>query len=214
VLFLLSTLCVLIWSLAIAFDIQTSTISNQKIQFGLISRRSRYRSGTRYNTRGVDSQGNVGNFNETEQLLVVPASTTESATIFSFVQTRGSAPFHWAEIINLVFVPGLLVMDKPDSPNAFALHLDTQQSIYGEQMLVNLVKARGREKIIKEAYEKRVEEYNSEEKHLNKLGYEFFDLHTECSNNKWERIGSLIERVEPYLLKNGLVPGGVQEICV
>lgn len=34
----------------------------------LISRRSKYRAGTRYETRGVDGNGNVANYIETEQV--------------------------------------------------------------------------------------------------------------------------------------------------
>lgn len=34
----------------------------------LISRRSKFRAGTRYETRGVDSNGNVANYIETEQV--------------------------------------------------------------------------------------------------------------------------------------------------
>jgi hypothetical protein len=34
----------------------------------LLSRRSKYRAGTRYETRGVDSTGQVANYVETEQV--------------------------------------------------------------------------------------------------------------------------------------------------
>jgi len=35
----------------------------------LISRRSTYRSGTRFNHRGADHEGNVANFVETENII-------------------------------------------------------------------------------------------------------------------------------------------------
>lgn len=39
--------------------------------FILITRKSRHRAGTRYFTRGVDENGNVANYNETEQILII-----------------------------------------------------------------------------------------------------------------------------------------------
>ncbi|EPY74703.1 phosphatidylinositide phosphatase SAC2 [Camelus ferus] len=63
----------------------------------LISRRSRHRAGMRYKRRGVDKNGNVANYVETEQLIHVHNHT------LSFIQTRGSVPVFWSQvIINLV----------------------------------------------------------------------------------------------------------------
>lgn len=47
----------------------------------LISRRSIYRNGRRFNTRGIDSEGHVANFVETEQIVA-----TDSGIVSSFVQ--------------------------------------------------------------------------------------------------------------------------------
>lgn len=41
-------------------------ISGKKLDFYLISRRSSKRAGTRYNSRGIDDDGNVSNYVETE----------------------------------------------------------------------------------------------------------------------------------------------------
>lgn len=46
----------------------------KKFQFYLISRRSFMMGGTRYNSRGIDSNGFVANFVETEQLLAIEDS--------------------------------------------------------------------------------------------------------------------------------------------
>ncbi len=59
------------------------------VEFALISRRSRFRAGTRYHTRGVDHLGNTSNFIETEQIVCV------DGTVASFVQIRyGYGLFH------------------------------------------------------------------------------------------------------------------------
>jgi len=45
--------------------------------------------GTRYNSRGVDNNGFVANYVETEQIFET------SNNIISFLQLRGSLPFYW-----------------------------------------------------------------------------------------------------------------------
>ncbi|KAL5636707.1 hypothetical protein ACGC1H_000616 [Rhizoctonia solani] len=58
---------------------------------GMISRLGWKRAGTRFNTRGVDDDGNVANFVETETLF----ATNE--TSWSYVQVRGSIPLFWEQ---------------------------------------------------------------------------------------------------------------------
>lgn len=92
------------------------------MHFALISRRSRFRAGTRYFRRGVDSEGHVANFNETEQLLFVetpnasiPLAGDEFASRLSFVQIRGSIPLCWAEVNTVRYKPDLQIMDTKDA---------------------------------------------------------------------------------------------------
>lgn len=75
----------------------------------MIARRSRFRAGTRYFSRGIDQHGNVSNFNETEQIIVAKSE------IYSHVQCRGSVPIFWSEINNLRYKPDLQIMDVPQS---------------------------------------------------------------------------------------------------
>jgi hypothetical protein len=63
---------------------------NENITLALISRLSCRRTGTRFNTRGIDDEGNVANFVETEALMY----TNDYA--FSSVQVRGSVPGEFA----------------------------------------------------------------------------------------------------------------------
>lgn len=49
-------------------------------------------SGMRYKRRGVDKNGNVANYVETEQLIHVHNHT------LSFIQTRGSVPIFWSQV--------------------------------------------------------------------------------------------------------------------
>lgn len=51
--------------------------------------------GTRYYSRGINDEGHVANFNETEQILII------NNFIFSFVSVRGSVPLFWQQDNNM-----------------------------------------------------------------------------------------------------------------
>jgi hypothetical protein len=61
------------------------------LDYTLITRRSWAKGGTRYNSRGIDHQGNVANFCETEQIFFI------AGQCFSHVQIRGSVPCYWKQ---------------------------------------------------------------------------------------------------------------------
>jgi hypothetical protein len=74
----------------------------KKVKLILVSRRRHKRAGTRFNARGIDDEGNVGNFVETEQVMFYNSNT------YSFVQLRGSVPIFWKQT-------GVMAAGKPDS---------------------------------------------------------------------------------------------------
>ena len=114
--------CQLVLNKCPAFDIRPAFVRGRHIQLCLISRRSRYRAGTRYFRRGIDHEGHVANFNETEQLVLVEDNQSSGQLNFndfsaklSFVQIRGSVPVFWAEINTLLYKPDLQVMDLQET---------------------------------------------------------------------------------------------------
>ena len=67
----------------------------------LISRRSRFRAGTRFTKRGADGTGHVANYAETEQVCLLrqqqqQMESPKTTWISSHVQTRGSIPLRWS----------------------------------------------------------------------------------------------------------------------
>ena len=156
--------------------ITSSKVKSTPLTFALITRRSRHRAGTRYFSRGIDENGNVANYNETEQIIILNDTTRGMAgfgcsgmgngkvgghtgaelQVFSFVQTRGSVPVYWAEVNNLQYVPKLQVRSVDASIGAAKKHFAQQIQIYGENYLVNLVNQKGREERVKRAYEQLV----------------------------------------------------------
>ena len=71
-------------------------IEEKDFKFVLISRRSYLMGGTRYNNRGIDNNGHVANYVETEQLMF------NKDKIYRFFQIRGSLPFYWEQVKGLL----------------------------------------------------------------------------------------------------------------
>lgn len=163
----------------------TNFKGTQGLDFALLTRRATSRAGTRYFRRGLDSEGHVANFNETEQIF-----TTSDNQLFSFLQTRGSVPVYWAEINTLKYKPNLVVSSQ-SSLDATTKHFEEQVGLYGENYLVNLVNQKGYELPVKESYENAVE--NLPSSFISKVKYIYFDFHHECRSMRWERVKILLD---------------------
>lgn len=165
-----------------------TTINQKPVTFGLITRRSRYRAGTRYFRRGINTDGYVANFNETEQLLIIHSETGEDS-IYSYLQIRGSVPVYWAEMNNLQYKPNLLL--GPSDYIATRQHFQRTSKKYGKQYLVNLVNQKGYERPVKLAYESAVTALNDPN-----IDYTYFDFHHECRKMRWDRVKLLISHLK------------------
>jgi hypothetical protein len=165
-------------------EIKNTSIKGTPLTFILMTRRSRLRAGTRYFSRGVDENGNVSNYNETEQAIILNdnasgglggfagnGSSQNGATggnagkevqVLSYVQTRGSVPVYWAEINTLKYTPKLQVRGVDSALGAAKKHFAEQIRLYGDNWLVNLVNQKGREKAVKDAYEEMVSQLVSQ----------------------------------------------------
>lgn len=130
-------------------EIRTVYASHRKAKACLISRISCVRAGTRFHIRGVDDDGHVSNFVETEQTIYVDDDVS------SFVQIRGSVPLFWEQ-------PGLQVGShhlkitrglEANAP-AFDRHMMLLKEQYGKQVIVNLLRSKGGEEVLSRAFKK------------------------------------------------------------
>ncbi|XP_030665758.1 synaptojanin-2 isoform X2 [Nomascus leucogenys] len=129
--------------------IRTVYASHKQAKACLISRVSCERSGARFHTRGVNDDGHVSNFVETEQTIYMDDGVS------SFVQIRGSVPLFWEQ-------PGLQVGShhlrlhrglEANAP-AFDRHMVLLKEQYGQQVVVNLLGSRGGEEVLNRAFKK------------------------------------------------------------
>uniref|UniRef100_A0A8C5KMJ8 Synaptojanin-2 n=1 Tax=Jaculus jaculus TaxID=51337 RepID=A0A8C5KMJ8_JACJA len=129
--------------------IRTVYASHKQAKACLISRISCERAGIRFHTRGVNDDGHVSNFVETEQTIYMDDGVS------SFVQIRGSVPLFWEQ-------PGLQVGShhlrlhrglEANAP-AFDRHMVLLKAQYGKQVVVNLLGSRGGEEVLNRAFKK------------------------------------------------------------
>jgi hypothetical protein len=156
-------------------EIKNTSIKGTALTFILITRRSRFKAGTRYFSRGIDENGNVSNFNETEQTIIINDNASggpggfgsnqngaagsnpgKETQVLAYVQTRGSVPVYWTEINTLKYTPKLQVRGVENAVPAAKKHFAEQIRLYGDNWLINLVNQKGREQRVKEAYEEMV----------------------------------------------------------
>lgn len=167
-------------------------LKGQAFKYILLSRRSCFRAGTRYYMRGIDTEGHVANFVETEQIIEF------SGIKCSFVQTRGSVPLHWSQFPDLSYKPRPVISASHNHLDGFQRHFATQVFHYGKQVLVNLLDQKGSELKLVDGYGQMVKNLNN-----NQIRYEPFDFHKECRKMQWHRLSVLTDRVAEDLKSFG-----------
>jgi hypothetical protein len=170
-------------------SIETTEIDGHEGTLGLISRRSCERTGTRYNCRGVDEEGNVANFVETEQLFVY------GGKMYSYVQIRGSVPVYWEQ----TGITAQLSLTQPQelSSVAFKHHINNMLHKFHHMTIINLLQdSKAHEKLLTSEMEAIFKEtrhnYNS------KLVYQYFDFHHNCRGAKYSSLLDLIKGLQEF----------------
>ncbi|CEG74594.1 hypothetical protein RMATCC62417_09775 [Rhizopus microsporus] len=165
-------------------QIEPCIIDGYNFEFILISRRSKERAGMRYQRRGINEDGQVANFVETEQIVIFKRD--EINHIASFVQTRGSIPLFWSQSPYSLHPVPVLERTEKENSSAFEKHFKTQEELYGRQIVVNLAEVTGREAVIGSEYRKHVEDLGDPN-----IKYVEFDFHKETRGMKFENISRL-----------------------
>jgi len=123
------------------FSLRTISDYDQEFNYLLIARKDNRRSGMRFLVRGSDNNGNVANFAETEEIVIVTDKKEQKyIDLLSYLQIRGSIPLIWKQTPNLQLNP--VIMPKDDYSlnfNVFRKHVNELITNYGKTVLVNLI---------------------------------------------------------------------------
>eukprot|EP00918_Siedleckia_nematoides_P094808 GHVU01208171.1.p1 GENE.GHVU01208171.1~~GHVU01208171.1.p1 ORF type:complete len:611 (+),score=98.23 GHVU01208171.1:457-2289(+) len=199
-------------------------------KLALISRVDGGKPGRRFLCRGANCHGDVANFVETEQVLLV--QTSDRVHLYSYVQSRGSIPVYWTQQPTLRWAPKIEVRSTKDgsSRTAAEKHFNRLQEHYGEVTVVNLIDKKGSQLALGSELSQLVRTFNEDLKvhpsHVQvpaastprkPLEYVWFDFHHECRNMKWENLSKLVERIHASLMRydychlvaaTATIPGG------
>lgn len=171
----------------------------------LISRRSVKRAGLRYLRRGIDDDGNVANYVETEQILS-PQSWDMSAKTFSLLQLRGSMPLFFSQTPYSFKPLPVLFGSEATNQAAFKCHFEKVTKRYGSVQCTSLVDKHATEASIGEAYERHAKLLDecggANGKHI---GFEWFDFHSACKGMKFENVSILLETLQSSLNSFGWI---------
>ena len=95
--------------------------------------------------------------------------------ITSFVQTRGSIPILWKQIVDMSYRPRLQIQSlNSDNLGPTKSHIEDQISTYGEQLFLNLISWRGFEGTLRLAFKETMDNVHPQK--LNFILYILFTL--------------------------------------
>lgn len=117
----------------------------------------------RFNVRGMNDDGHVANFVETEQAIYVDSN------VASFVQVRGLVPLFW-EQPGLQTGGGILRIRLSRGPAcshpAFERHFEWCLLHYGPMMCINLLGTRDQEMMLSNAFKEHLAQLSTVSKKL------------------------------------------------
>ena len=194
----------------------------------LISRRSRFRAGTRFTKRGADGTGAVANYVETEQVCWLHDHNTQHVhQVSSHVQTRGSIPLRWSSPTDIkTYRPRVRIGTDPlAQARAVQSHVVGEFARYGaigsstkypQLLFLNLIDkkqdqgrlGRSFDSVLQAVLEVLSNSTMSVDKERNMLPpgsveHVWFDFHAEVKHGNWARLGSLLNDVKPTLDEQG-----------
>ena len=160
-------------------------IDGATLYFTLISRRSQNHCGTRYNTRGINDDGHVANFCESEQIVIYKNN------ILSFSQLRGSVPVFFQQI-------GLraatdITRNRNLTIEAFSKHLAEMREDYPLIYFIDLLNQKKKgEALIIANFEKQIKFRKGNKT----FRYYYFDMQNQCPRDDYSKIDYLMQCVE------------------
>ena len=180
-------------------------IDDDKFSTLFITRRSRFRAGCRFTKRGIDSDGNVANFAETEQILLFP-----DGRVSSYVQIRGSIPIIWKSPVHMKYAPVVSIADnKMRNIELCEKHVvETLREYTGQHgktgiIFVNLIDGKKEQGRLGRVFKEVVEGVQAKI-HQQILKYVWFDFHAECKQKgKWNNLAKLVNQVDQAFRAQG-----------
>ncbi|EIE86666.1 hypothetical protein RO3G_11377 [Rhizopus delemar RA 99-880] len=174
--------------------VETIKLDHEKYELSVISKLSCQRAGTRFNSRGIDDNGHVANFVETETILY------SDRICYSYTQIRGSVPVFWEQQGMQLVQHKIQISRGPGATlPAVKRHFDDLTHRYGGVCNVNLLSQKegtvSGESMLSNAFNTAVNQLNCAEK----VRMVNFDLHAECRGGNYDNVAYLMSDIKDNL---------------
>lgn len=175
-------------------EIRTVYVGHRQGRAVIISRLSCERAGTRFNVRGVNDDGYVANFVETEQAIYMDSE------VVSYLQIRGSVPLFWEQPGVQVGSHKVKMSRGPESSvSAFDKHFMYIKERYGHQAIINLlgtslIGSKEGEAMLSQLFQS----HHQKSQHVD-VPHIVFDYHQECRGGNVKNLSKLKSKVDTYL---------------
>ena len=174
------------------------SVEDVKFTLLFVSRRSRYRQGCRFTKRGVDDQGHVANFAETEQILIF-----SDGRVSSYVEIRGSIPVKWCSPVHMRYAPEVFIDENTTQSADWAeKHVRELIEQYSDNngasniLCINLVDNKKEQGRLGTAFKEVVDVVRNKVTPT-PLSYVWFDFHHETAQKgKWNNLSKLVALVD------------------
>ncbi|KAI8640786.1 Endonuclease/exonuclease/phosphatase [Parasitella parasitica] len=174
--------------------VEVVDIDGEKFELSVISKLSCQRAGTRFNSRGIDDDGHVANFVETETVLY------SDRICYSYTQIRGSVPVFWEQQgMQLVQHKIQISRGAAATQPAVKRHFDELLERYNAVCSINLLAQRdtsGGETLLSNEFNTAVRQLGYDEKAVKMVN---FDLHAECRGGNYDNVAILMMDIDRYL---------------
>lgn len=179
-------------------------IRDWKVSMTIVSKQSWKRAGTRYNVRGINDEGYVANFVETEYIMY------SNEYCYSYTQVRGSVPIFWEQDASLINPKIQITRSVEATQHAFDTHFKHLVDRYGTIHVVNLLSDKPSEWELTKRYRRQLSVSKSV-----KLGNEVllteFDFHRETSQEGFLAARKLLPSIKSTMLDSGYFSFDVRE---
>ncbi|KAJ3019737.1 inositol polyphosphate 5-phosphatase [Thoreauomyces humboldtii] len=168
------------------------TIGGQPCRMALVSRLSCKRAGTRLLSRGVNDDGHVSNFVETEFLLYNKFFT------FSFIQIRGSVPVFWEQTGIQMTHKVTISRGAESSAPATRKHFEELIARYSKVHVANLLgqKDGSSEQILSDLFRQGIQKMPDLSENIT---YTEFDFHAVVKRDGYEKLSELVDMMRKPL---------------
>lgn len=138
----------------------------------IISKQSWKRAGTRFLSRGIDDNGDVANFVESEFIFYNPTK----GLVFAFTQIRGSVPAFWEQDLTLINPKITVTRSIEATQSSFDAHFTEICAKYNACHIINLL---SKTKSLETELSRRYVDLLKRSSHSDDLLYSHFDFHAE-----------------------------------